>query len=170
MVLKGEPAWVCLMLCNGDVLFSVLVLHWVTSKDSSTTATNHSNSQENYNSRSKNANANGNNSGPNGYGLGSRIQPTVTTHISASKNDPDAVSLDEDDIVSADGRREKWEEKSANGGYVMGKMRVQVGRVVNIESSENVAGGSSNTVIATKKVHSQSTEDLVERERRSGRS
>ncbi|KAF4624591.1 hypothetical protein G7Y89_g13579 [Cudoniella acicularis] len=35
MVLHGEAAWICLMCCNADILFSVLVLHWVTSKDSS---------------------------------------------------------------------------------------------------------------------------------------
>lgn len=34
MVLGGEPGWVCMMCCNADILFSVLVLHWVTSHDS----------------------------------------------------------------------------------------------------------------------------------------
>jgi hypothetical protein len=33
MVLKGEPGWICLMCCNADILFSVLVLHWVTQID-----------------------------------------------------------------------------------------------------------------------------------------
>jgi len=33
MVLKGEPGWICLMCCNADVLFSVIVLHWVTQVD-----------------------------------------------------------------------------------------------------------------------------------------
>ncbi|KAI5462278.1 hypothetical protein BGZ63DRAFT_209469 [Mariannaea sp. PMI_226] len=33
MVLNGEPGWVCLMCCNSDVLFSALVIQWVTSKD-----------------------------------------------------------------------------------------------------------------------------------------
>ena len=58
-------------------------------------------------------------------------------------------------------RVETWEEKGT--GYPLGKMRVQVGRVVNIETEENVevaVAGSSMT-----KVGSQSTEDLVERER-----
>lgn len=31
--LNGEAGWVCLMLCNLDILFSVLVLHWATSID-----------------------------------------------------------------------------------------------------------------------------------------
>jgi hypothetical protein len=33
MVLKGEPGWICLMCCNADILFCVVVLHWVTSKE-----------------------------------------------------------------------------------------------------------------------------------------
>ncbi|KAL2069572.1 hypothetical protein VTL71DRAFT_14251 [Oculimacula yallundae] len=37
MVLKGEPGWICLMCCNIDILFSVLVLHWTTSKDNAST-------------------------------------------------------------------------------------------------------------------------------------
>ncbi|KAK0660026.1 hypothetical protein DIS24_g3746 [Lasiodiplodia hormozganensis] len=37
MILKGEPGWICLMCCNADILFSVLVLHWVTSFDKPTT-------------------------------------------------------------------------------------------------------------------------------------
>ncbi|KAM0399987.1 hypothetical protein ACHAQC_003272 [Fusarium culmorum] len=33
MVLNGEPGWVCLMCCNSDVLFSAVVVQWVTSRD-----------------------------------------------------------------------------------------------------------------------------------------
>ncbi|OCL06506.1 hypothetical protein AOQ84DRAFT_75607 [Glonium stellatum] len=33
MVLEGEPGWICMMCCNADILFSVLVLHWVSSPD-----------------------------------------------------------------------------------------------------------------------------------------
>ncbi|KAF4630354.1 hypothetical protein G7Y89_g7792 [Cudoniella acicularis] len=40
MVLKGEPGWICLMCCNVDILFSVLVLHWITSKDNASTLRN----------------------------------------------------------------------------------------------------------------------------------
>ncbi|KAF7858842.1 hypothetical protein EAF04_008884 [Stromatinia cepivora] len=38
LVLKGEPGWICLMCCNVDILFSVLVLHWITSKDNASTS------------------------------------------------------------------------------------------------------------------------------------
>jgi len=37
MALNGEPAWICLMCCNVDILFSVLVLHWISSKDNAST-------------------------------------------------------------------------------------------------------------------------------------
>ncbi|KAH6679673.1 hypothetical protein B0J14DRAFT_650057 [Halenospora varia] len=37
MLLNGEPGWICLMCCNVDILFSVLVLHWITSKDNAST-------------------------------------------------------------------------------------------------------------------------------------
>ncbi|KAF3770176.1 hypothetical protein M406DRAFT_241925, partial [Cryphonectria parasitica EP155] len=32
-VLNGEPGWLCLLCCNSDVLFSALMVHWVTSHD-----------------------------------------------------------------------------------------------------------------------------------------
>ncbi|KAH8649806.1 hypothetical protein BX600DRAFT_418738 [Xylariales sp. PMI_506] len=37
MALDGEPGWVCLMCCNCDVLFSAVVLQWVTSRDNAGT-------------------------------------------------------------------------------------------------------------------------------------
>ncbi|KAF2423288.1 hypothetical protein EJ08DRAFT_596287 [Tothia fuscella] len=33
LILKGEPGWICLISCNSDVLFNVLVLHWMTAGD-----------------------------------------------------------------------------------------------------------------------------------------
>ncbi|KAI1633935.1 hypothetical protein F4809DRAFT_666186 [Biscogniauxia mediterranea] len=33
MALNGEPGWVCLMCCNSDILFSAIVIQWVTSHD-----------------------------------------------------------------------------------------------------------------------------------------
>ncbi|KAL5120344.1 hypothetical protein ACEQ8H_001634 [Pleosporales sp. CAS-2024a] len=33
MLLHGEPGWICLMCCNADILFCVIVLHWVSSKE-----------------------------------------------------------------------------------------------------------------------------------------
>ncbi|KAK3898835.1 hypothetical protein C8A05DRAFT_37571 [Staphylotrichum tortipilum] len=34
--LNGEPGWVCLMCCNSDILFSAVVINWITSRDSTT--------------------------------------------------------------------------------------------------------------------------------------
>jgi len=36
LTLKGEQAWICLICCNSDILFSVMVLHWVTNGDGPT--------------------------------------------------------------------------------------------------------------------------------------
>ncbi|KAI1418145.1 hypothetical protein F5Y13DRAFT_150658 [Hypoxylon sp. FL1857] len=33
MALNGEPGWICLTCCNADILLSVLVIQWVTSRD-----------------------------------------------------------------------------------------------------------------------------------------
>jgi hypothetical protein len=33
MALKGEPGWVCFLVCNVDILFTISVLHWVTSRE-----------------------------------------------------------------------------------------------------------------------------------------
>lgn len=33
MVFEGEPAWICFTICNADILFCVIVLHWCTSKE-----------------------------------------------------------------------------------------------------------------------------------------
>ncbi|KAL2126266.1 hypothetical protein VTI74DRAFT_1297 [Chaetomium olivicolor] len=39
--LNGEPGWVCLMCCNSDILFSAMVIQWVTSRDSTTSISIH---------------------------------------------------------------------------------------------------------------------------------
>ncbi|TDZ66011.1 hypothetical protein CTRI78_v003326 [Colletotrichum trifolii] len=45
MVLNGEPGWVCLMCCNSDILFSAVVVQWVTSKDNAATQGSSGNSR-----------------------------------------------------------------------------------------------------------------------------
>lgn len=49
MVLKGEPGWICLTCCNADILFCVLVLHWVTSKEQKECCTQNSTNSNNRN-------------------------------------------------------------------------------------------------------------------------
>ncbi|KAI0601856.1 hypothetical protein F4775DRAFT_356628 [Biscogniauxia sp. FL1348] len=41
MALDGEPGWVCLMCCNSDILFSAIVIQWVTSQDNTGAKDNH---------------------------------------------------------------------------------------------------------------------------------
>jgi len=111
MVLKGEAAWICLMLCNADgsysltlqtglnslifaVLFSVVVLHWVTSKDSSMQTTYKSSgatgptNPDTSNLRSKTKF--GFDSGLRTHKNASSGERTVTTHISARGHDPES--------------------------------------------------------------------------------
>ncbi|KAK0706839.1 hypothetical protein B0T26DRAFT_655751, partial [Lasiosphaeria miniovina] len=42
MALDGEPGWVCLMCCNSDILFSAVVIQWVTSRDGASSTSNDS--------------------------------------------------------------------------------------------------------------------------------
>ncbi|KAI0156069.1 hypothetical protein BJ166DRAFT_350269 [Pestalotiopsis sp. NC0098] len=39
MSLNGEPGWVCLLCCNCDILFSAIVIQWVTTRDNAATRT-----------------------------------------------------------------------------------------------------------------------------------
>ncbi|KAF7549447.1 hypothetical protein G7Z17_g6374 [Cylindrodendrum hubeiense] len=48
MALNGEPGWVCLMCCNSDILFSALVIQWVTSKDNAGSGGQSSNNTYNH--------------------------------------------------------------------------------------------------------------------------
>lgn len=33
MAFNGEVSWLCLICCNSDILFSALIIHWVTAND-----------------------------------------------------------------------------------------------------------------------------------------
>ncbi|KAF4302018.1 hypothetical protein GTA08_BOTSDO10329 [Botryosphaeria dothidea] len=71
MLLDGEPAWICFITCNAEILFSVLVLHWVTSRDRT--------SQTTYaNTSSRDPAASGSRGGPSNASnaLGSRSRST----------------------------------------------------------------------------------------------
>ncbi|RKU46940.1 hypothetical protein DL546_005205 [Coniochaeta pulveracea] len=45
MGLDGEPGWVCLMCCNSDILFNVIVIQWVISPDSNSPGSSKNDSQ-----------------------------------------------------------------------------------------------------------------------------
>jgi hypothetical protein len=147
MTLHGEAAWICLMCCNADVLFSVLVLHWVTSKDSTSVSSSAKSHTPPTNSKSPR----------NRLGSfdiysksGSRNVGTVTTHISALKS---GKEYDEVDI----------------GDIEMGGITVKVGQVVEVERDVDVdmrsveKEGDVRSVEGERSRSHRSTEDLVER-------
>jgi hypothetical protein len=136
MVLKGEAAWICLMCCNADVLFSVLVLHWVTSKDkASTTSSNDQYSAQNASHTQRNKNSAGSIGGlysvVDKLGVFDANRPdegTVTTHITAQELKD--MKLEEADIdLNARGPR---------GSIPLGKIKVKVGRSVQVESRPRI--------------------------------
>jgi hypothetical protein len=131
MVLKGEAAWICLMCCNADVLFSVLVLHWVTSKDRASTASSNEYSGQNASNVQRNKNSAGSVGGP--YSVVDKLsvfdvnkvqEGTVTTHITAQelKN----MELEEAEVGS--------KTRGQRSSIPLGKIKVQVGRSVQVES------------------------------------
>jgi len=155
MVIHGEAAWICLMCCNADrtslpfptftllltfffpVLFSVLVLHWVTSKDSSITIpilssgtltnTHHTSYPNHKSSKHEPLDMYGRSSDG---GIG-----TITTHTTAAKLADDEAS-----------------EKS---DIEIGNIVVEVGQVVERKETEEE--------VDTGRRSHRSTEDLVER-------
>ncbi|KAK6356019.1 hypothetical protein TWF718_000392 [Orbilia javanica] len=62
MILRGEPGWICLLVCSADILFSALVLHAITNKDHQGSS-GESRSRNGYGSQSKTASVNAAESG-----------------------------------------------------------------------------------------------------------
>lgn len=81
------------MYCNADIFFSVLILHWATSKDSSSTSS--SNLSLSFHHISASGHDQSRPMSPNSiidkleafgiYGTGKEMDSTVTTHISAQE-------------------------------------------------------------------------------------
>ncbi|KAK0113590.1 hypothetical protein ONS95_013837 [Cadophora gregata] len=145
MVLKGEEAWICLMCCNADILFSVLVLHWVTSKDSGGGTSVASNTSRGLTSRRRQRQESESLASPTA-GTIDKLQRfgvfgdqvigggSVTTHISAEKSNDIAdagVQRGQEtfDLENAPGGRMK-RNKSVKEEYPMGRIQVQVGHTV----------------------------------------
>jgi len=170
MVLKGEAAWICLMCCNADVLFSVLVLHWVTSKDKASTASsNDQYSVQNASQAPRNKNSAGS-MGP--YSVVDKLgvfdanaskarEGTVITHISAQElkhMDTEEADLD------SNGRGQR-------SSIPLGKIKVQVGRVIQVESRPRGTSPTGKSELGedisevrriSQGGSGRSTEDLVE--------
>jgi hypothetical protein len=131
MVLKGEAAWVCLMCCNADVLFSVLVLHWVTSKDKASTGSSndtHTGQTASHTQRSKNTSGS---VGPYSvveklgvFGTSKSGDGVVTTSISSQE----LKNCEDEDTEF------EWSGKRERGSIPLGRIRVQVGHFVEVDS------------------------------------
>lgn len=151
------------MCCNADILFSVLVLHWVTSKDSSSTS---STARSGYGSRSaytSKARNTTNKLERFGYGTGSAAKSTgVTTHISAVR--PGKEDEDEE-IQMADRGAAREEDRK---GHPLGRITVEVEQVqvVEIEREDGNGRGSDASTMNSEELSrgrtNRSTEDLVE--------
>ncbi len=158
MVLKGEAAWICLMCCNADILFSVLVLHWVTSKDSNgNQSSDHSVSLQHVSAK-RNTNVDSHSDPRSPISVPGKMEPfgggfgnkglrvmgmedaTVTTHISAREMQKGA-DVDEEEIYGLE---------SGGGGKLrkgVEKLHVTVAQVVEMESgprSEHMLGARSD--------------------------
>lgn len=151
MALKGEAAWICLMCCNADVLFSVLVLHWVTSKDKASTASS--------------------NDTHSGY-VGSRVQRVElsSSRVTGSVNDksgvfnPGKASMGGvTTIISAQDLKDVDEDVEFHGrvsSFPLNRIKVQVGRSVQVESEPRSGFGEDITEFRRSE-RGTSTEDLV---------
>jgi hypothetical protein len=127
MALKGEAAWLCLMCCNADILFSVLVLHWVTSKDKSyISSTARSSSLAGL--RSPQSTPNKLEQFEFGTASGSGKNTGITTHISAV-----GTGTDDEEI-----QRVHWEHAQTDnwGSFPIDSIKVEVGQVVQVETEE----------------------------------
>ncbi|KAG0647260.1 hypothetical protein D0Z07_7073 [Hyphodiscus hymeniophilus] len=143
-----------------EVLFSVLVLHWVTSKDSSggSTAEKSHSHRSAVKSSSKINSAKGSAVDKLRYPHGG-IGSSVTTHISAIREAED-FREDEDDLANV----ELGMDKTKSSGFPLGRITVQVERVREVEGGHARASVVSTTQgLSRGGSYNKSTEDLVER-------
>jgi hypothetical protein len=169
MVLHGEAAWICLMCCNADILFSVLVLHWVTSKDKGSTGS----SKDTYTATGTGTRTKISAGTMDHYSIADKLgvfdpskagEGTVTTHISAQE------------LKNGEEEEVDWTANRQRGSIPLGRIKVQVGRVVEVDSrprSDTPTLRSENEDIREVRRISQgggsgvSTEELVEQREQS---
>ncbi|KAL2265664.1 hypothetical protein VTJ83DRAFT_6764 [Remersonia thermophila] len=93
VAMDGEPGWVCLMSCTGDILFSAIVIHWITSYDQPPREPTASTASGENRGRKGASGASGG-SGAGGEGELHAISPR-TTHFCAREDDENDL-LDND--------------------------------------------------------------------------
>ena len=128
------------MCCNADILFSVLVVHWVTTKDSASNLS----ARNSYHATNR----------LERFGFSNQVQPKVTTLISAVR---DVKGEIEDDEIGA-GYRNNSADDSV---YPVEAIRVQSDQVVEFEGGSETSGGSGNGL--TRGGSHSTIEDLVEK-------
>tara|TARA_R110002060_G_scaffold67862_3_gene76500 strand:+ start:321 stop:1067 length:747 start_codon:yes stop_codon:yes gene_type:complete len=155
MILKGEEAWICLMCCNADILFSVLVLHWVTSKDSGGGASMASTASLGITSRRRQRRESEPIASPTAgtidklevFGVfGDHVigGGSVTTHISAEKGNA-IVAIGEQngqemyDLENGNGANAK--RASDKEDYPLRRIQVQVGHTIETTSKSGATNG-----------------------------
>ncbi|KAI4760196.1 hypothetical protein E4T51_06765 [Aureobasidium sp. EXF-12344] len=84
-ILDGEPGYICLCLCNLDILFTVCVLHWATAIDRQDRSTTSGSLRPNYISESRGASNSTHDSKADNYlELDERYVAKLTTYIEAN--------------------------------------------------------------------------------------
>ncbi|KAH7379730.1 hypothetical protein BKA64DRAFT_234607 [Cadophora sp. MPI-SDFR-AT-0126] len=156
MILKGEEAWICLMCCNADILFSVVVLHWVTSKDSGGGASMGSAASLALNSRRTQQRESESIASPTAgtmdklerFGVfGDQVigNGSVTTYISAEKGNAIAKIGEHNehelhDLENGNGGRAD-QVKNGSGNYPLERIQVQVGHTVETRAKSGAMAG-----------------------------
>lgn len=151
MVLKGEPGWICLMLCNADIMFCVLVLHWVTQIDTPTK------------SSSANSNPNGSKGNTNGSHAnhdGGRAQ-RESFNLWPSKNEADTKSKKLQGTITTEcmGTKHPSGRESQDSIVEMHKITVRTEQVQEIEI--DTRSDSSRTGVSAYEERGVSVEKMV---------
>lgn len=164
------------MCCNADILFSVMVLHWVTSKDSNgQNSSNHSVSLQAIGTKRTIRDSRPDPLSQNSlvdkletFGMfgTSKGDAGVTTHISAQEMDKDVNVGDDFYRLDSGIKSKKFNGRSRSEGKTE-RMHVNVAQVVEVESGPRSGRSDDGEDIAdaVRGGTGRSTDDLVDRER-----
>jgi len=147
MLLKGEPGYICLMCCNADILFSVVVLHWMISGDRETPRT----SWPEQAAAPPEPKTISTTRGPKGFNLDGTISEfdTNTTRLAGTRRDG-IVSyvISEESVPQNESSGEK--EVSSVGSKETEEDRSTIGRIMKRTSLtvESTREGSISSIIA----------------------
>ncbi|OIW27947.1 hypothetical protein CONLIGDRAFT_455527 [Coniochaeta ligniaria NRRL 30616] len=130
MGLNGEPGWVCLMCCNSDILFSVVVIQWVTSPDGPQGGSNSSSKDESNELGSQNGEPD------------NRIVP-ARLRLGRRGNHSDLEDFDTPDVPTRSHSRASSRRELSTEGMIDGRAAISV-------SHSRNPSGSTDTLPSTK--------------------